>query len=167
MVRLMPGLSLDSQLCDGNTTGTKLALEFNKSSSFEGDHLVNKFNDADDEAADGNKSRFKRSSSTSDLKAEPDTKKALTGDVGGPIISESYSPDFGRHSEEFMGKIASNMVLCNEGSHIPKLRCRVSIPVNIAASYANLKFELQAESICDMGYRLKQLLELSGVELLS
>ncbi|XWS39996.1 hypothetical protein CRYUN_Cryun18bG0102300 [Craigia yunnanensis] len=125
VMRLMPGLSLDSQLCDGNTTGTKLASEFIKSSSFEGDHLVNKFNDAGDEAGDGNKSWLKRSSSTSDLKAEPDTKKALTADVGGPIISEFYSPDFGRHGEEYRGKIASNMVLCNEGSHIPKLRCRV------------------------------------------
>ena len=43
----------------------------------------------------------------------------------------------------------------------------MSIPVNIAASNANFKFELPAEFICDRGYRLKQLLELSGVELLS
>ncbi|XP_022746553.1 uncharacterized protein LOC111296480 isoform X2 [Durio zibethinus] len=48
VMRLMPGLSLDTQLFDGNTTGTKLASEFNKSSSFEGDQLVNKFNVARD-----------------------------------------------------------------------------------------------------------------------
>ncbi|XWS67976.1 hypothetical protein CRYUN_Cryun04dG0050600 [Craigia yunnanensis] len=125
VMQLIPGLSLDTQLCDGNTTGTKLASEFNTSSSLEGDHLVNKFNDDSKQAADGNKSRLKRSSSTSDLKVEPDTKKALTGDVGGPIISEFYSPDFGRRSEEHRAKVASNIVLRNEGTHIPKLRCRV------------------------------------------
>ncbi|XVF45206.1 hypothetical protein PTKIN_Ptkin02bG0186400 [Pterospermum kingtungense] len=125
VMQLMPGLSRDAQLCDGNTTGTKLSLEFNKLSSFEGDNLVNKFNDVSEQAANGNKSKLKRSSSTSDLKVEPDTKKALTGDAGGPIISEFYSPDFGRRTEEYRGKIASNMVLHNEGQHIPKLRCRV------------------------------------------
>ncbi|KAK6253594.1 hypothetical protein QUC31_015314 [Theobroma cacao] len=125
VMQLMPGLSLETQLCDGNMKGTNLALEFNKSSSFEGDHLVNKFIVASEQAADGNKSRLKRSSSTSDLKVEPDTKKALTGDVGGPIISEFYSPDFGRHTEGYRGKIASNIVFRNEGPHIPMLRCRV------------------------------------------
>ncbi|XP_022763321.1 uncharacterized protein LOC111308904 isoform X2 [Durio zibethinus] len=125
VMRLIPALSLDTQLCDDSTTGTKLDPEFNKLSSFEGGNLVNKFNDASEQAADRNKSRLKRSSSTSDLKVEPDTKKALTGDVGGPIISEFYSPDFGRHSEQYRGKIASNIVLRNEGPHVPKLRCRV------------------------------------------
>ncbi|XVF01184.1 hypothetical protein REPUB_Repub04eG0066600 [Reevesia pubescens] len=125
VMKLMPGLSLDAQSYDGNTTGTKLSMEFNKPSSFEGDRLVNKFNDASEQAADGNNSRLKRSSSTPDLKVEPDTMKALTGDVGGPIISEFYSPDFGRYSEEYRGKIASNIVLRNDGPHIPKLRCRV------------------------------------------
>ncbi|XVE93296.1 hypothetical protein REPUB_Repub01dG0178700 [Reevesia pubescens] len=125
VMRLMPGISLDTQLYDGNTIGTKLATEFNKSSSFEGDHLVDKFNDARKQAADGNKSTLKRSNSSSDLKVEPDTKKALTVDVQEPIISEFYSPDFGRHSEEYRGKIASNIVLRNEGPLVPKLRCRV------------------------------------------
>ncbi|XVE49130.1 hypothetical protein DITRI_Ditri01bG0057600 [Diplodiscus trichospermus] len=119
VTRLMPGLNLDTQ-----TSDKRLALEFNKS-SFEGDHLVNKCNDVSEQTADGNKIKLKRSSSTSDLKVEPDTKKALTGDVGGPIISEFYSPDFGRNSEENRSQIASKIVLRNEGPHIPKLRCRV------------------------------------------
>ncbi|XVF67652.1 hypothetical protein PTKIN_Ptkin10aG0138600 [Pterospermum kingtungense] len=125
VTRLMPGLSLDTQLCDNNLTCTKLASEFSKSSSFEGDHLVNEIDDASDQAANGNKSRLKRSSSTSDLKVEHDAKKAFAGGASGPIISEFYSPDFGRHGEEYRGNDASNIVLCNEGSHIPKLRCRI------------------------------------------
>ncbi|OMO74172.1 hypothetical protein CCACVL1_16908 [Corchorus capsularis] len=127
LMQLMPGSSLDTQLYDGDTSGTKLASEFSKSSSFEGGRLVNKLIDASEQGADGNKSRLKRSNSTSDLKIEPDTKKALTatGDVEGPIISEFYGPDFGKNREEFKGKSASVMVLRNEGQHIPKLRCRV------------------------------------------
>ncbi|XVE66899.1 hypothetical protein DITRI_Ditri08aG0117000 [Diplodiscus trichospermus] len=125
VTRLMPALSLDTQLCGSSMTGTKLASEFSKSSSFGVDHFVNRFDDDSEQAADGNKSRLKRSSSTSDLKVESDTKMALTADVGGPITSELYSPDFDRHSEEYRDKIASNIVVCNEGLHIPKLRCRV------------------------------------------
>ncbi|GMI78801.1 SORTING NEXIN 4 [Hibiscus trionum] len=114
VMQLMPGLSLDTRSCDA-----KLA----KSSSFQGNH-VNKFNNGSDQAADGNKSRLKRSSSTSDLKVEPDTKKALIVDVGSPI-SECHAPDFDRQGEENGGKIASSIVLRNEGTQIPKLRCRV------------------------------------------
>ncbi|KAA3463511.1 Sorting nexin-13 [Gossypium australe] len=134
VMQLMPGLSNDTQLCDDNTTGTKLGSEFNKSSSFEGDHLVEKHTDASKQAADGNKNRLRRSSSTSDLKVKPDIKKALTGDIGRPIISEFYSHDVGRHSEEYSGKIASNMGLHNEEPHTPKLRCRV-----IGAYFEKLK----------------------------
>ncbi|KAK5774562.1 uncharacterized protein LOC108477097 [Gossypium arboreum] len=119
--QLEHGLSLDTQSCDDNMIDTKLA----KSSSFEGDRHVNTFNNVSEKAADGNKIRLKRSSSTSDLKVGTDTKKALSVDVEGPIFSECYGPDFDRHSEEYGGKIASNLVLRNEGPHIPKLRCRV------------------------------------------
>ncbi|KAK8564288.1 hypothetical protein V6N13_005479 [Hibiscus sabdariffa] len=124
VMRLMPGSTHDTQLCDNNTTGTKLDSEFNKSSSFEGDHLVKMYNETSNPAADGNKNRLKRSSSTSDLKVKLDI-KALTGDIGGSIISEFYSPDAGSRSEIYSGKIDSNIVLRNEGPHIPKLRCRV------------------------------------------
>ncbi|KAG4114121.1 hypothetical protein ERO13_D12G026600v2 [Gossypium hirsutum] len=121
MTQLEHGSSLDTQSCDDNMIDTKLA----KSSSFEGDRHVNTFKNVSEKAADGNKIRLKRSSSTSDLKVGTDTKKALSVDVEGPIISECYGPDFDRHSEEYGGKIASNIVLRNEGPHIPKLRCRV------------------------------------------
>ncbi|KAK8613614.1 hypothetical protein V6N13_101371 [Hibiscus sabdariffa] len=122
---LMPVSSLDTQLRDNNTTGSKLASEFNKLSSLGGDHLAKKYNDTSNQAADGNKNKLKRSSSTSDLKVKPDIKKALAGDIGGSIISEFYSSDAGRRSEEYSGKIASNIMLRNEGPHTPKLRCRV------------------------------------------
>ncbi|KAK5770662.1 uncharacterized protein LOC108461126 [Gossypium arboreum] len=125
VMQTMPGLNLDAQLFDGNTAGTQLASEFNNSSSFGGDHHINNFNDASEQSADGNKSRLKRSSSSSDLNVEPDTKKVFTGDIREPIISEFYSPDFGRHTEEYRGKITSNTVLRNEEPHVPKLRCRV------------------------------------------
>ncbi|KAA3462928.1 Sorting nexin-16 [Gossypium australe] len=121
MTQLEHGLSLDTQSCDDNMIDTKLT----KSSSFEGDRHVNTFNNVSEKAADGNKIRLKRSSSTSDLKVGTDTKQVLSVDVEGPIISECYGPDFDRHSEEYGGKIASNIVLRNEGPHIPKLRCRV------------------------------------------
>ncbi|KAK9033730.1 hypothetical protein V6N11_049915 [Hibiscus sabdariffa] len=111
LMQLVPGLS---------TTDAKLA----KSSSF-GVNRVNKLNNGNGQAADGKKSRLKRSSSTSDLKVEPDTKKALTVDVGGPTISECHAPDFDGHGEENGSKVASNIVLHNEGTQIPKLRCRV------------------------------------------
>ncbi|KAK8636412.1 hypothetical protein V6N13_124158 [Hibiscus sabdariffa] len=146
VMQLVPGLS---------TTDARLA----KSSSF-GVNRVNKLNNGSDQAADGKKSRLKRSSSTSDLKVEPDTKRALNVDVEDPTISECHAPDFDGHGEENGSKVASNIVLHNEGTQIPKLRCRVSIPSNIAASYANLKIELPAESMCDMGYKVKLFLEL-------
>ncbi|KAE8690616.1 hypothetical protein F3Y22_tig00110893pilonHSYRG00091 [Hibiscus syriacus] len=125
VMQLMPGLNLDAQLCDGSTTGTKLASEFNTSLLFGGDHHANNFNDASEQSADGNKSRLKRCSSSSDFIVEPDTKKAFTGDIREPIISEFYSSDLGRHSEESSGRVTSNAVLRSEESHIPKLRCRV------------------------------------------
>ncbi|KAE8707247.1 Phox-associated domain,Phox-like,Sorting nexin isoform 3 [Hibiscus syriacus] len=121
VMQLLPGLSLDTQSLDDNTTDAKLA----KSSSFEGNRDVNKSNYVSDQASGRNKSRLKRSNSTSDLEVGPDTKKALTVDVGGPTISECHAPDFYRHGEEYGGKIASNIVLRNEGPQIPKLRCRV------------------------------------------
>ncbi|MBA0804417.1 hypothetical protein Gohar_004003, partial [Gossypium harknessii] len=92
MTQLEHGLSLDTQSCDDNMIDTKLA----KSSSFEGDRHVNTFKNVSEKAADGNKIRLKRSSSTSDLKVGTDTKKALSVDVEGPIISECYGPDFDR-----------------------------------------------------------------------
>lgn len=92
----------------------------------EGGHAVDKLADNSNLSANVNKSRIKRSSSTSALKVEPDTKATFT-DCGGPIISEFYRPDYGRHREQFYGKSASDIVIHSVGQHLPKLRCRVSI----------------------------------------
>lgn len=126
IVKLTPGLSLDAQISDGKKNETQLQQNFDKSSSFDGGH-VNVLSNTNNAGDDGNKSRLKRSSSTSALKVQSDSEKAFTGDVEGPIIAEFYSPDFGRHSEEYRHKNASDVMLRGEGQHGPKLKCRVSI----------------------------------------
>ncbi|GAV84689.1 PX domain-containing protein/PXA domain-containing protein/Nexin_C domain-containing protein [Cephalotus follicularis] len=115
ILHLTSRLSLDSY---GNVNGTQ-------SSSFEGQHLFTVTECSSDLAADGNTNRLKRSNSTSDLKAKSDNKKAYTGDVGGPIISEFYSPDFVRPSDNYRAKNAPVIVLRSDGPQVPKLRCRV------------------------------------------
>ncbi|KAL5788433.1 hypothetical protein ACOSP7_005382 [Xanthoceras sorbifolium] len=118
-MQLPPGLNLDAQ------SGTQLYQNFDKSSSFDGTCAVDVLEDTNNLGADGNKSRLKRSNSTSALKVQPDVKKAFTGEGEGPIIAEFYSPDIGKHIEKYTGKSASDIILRSEGQHIPKLRCRV------------------------------------------
>ncbi|GLT63693.1 hypothetical protein SLA2020_362370 [Shorea laevis] len=125
VVWLTTQLSLDAQLSNENAKGPELSEEFNKSCSFDGHGLVNELDDSGKQAADGNKIRLKRSNSTSALKDELDIKNDFMGDVGGPIISEFYRPDFERHSQEHKGKSASSIVLRSELQHVHKLRCRV------------------------------------------
>lgn len=121
LLGLTPGLNLVSQISEGSKNETKLSQNFDKSSSFDGDLL----NNTDSVGGDANRSRIKRSSSTSALKTEPDSKNAFTGDGGGSIIAEFYSPDFGRSREEHGHKNASDVMLCSEGQHRLKLKCRV------------------------------------------
>ncbi|KAK0583510.1 hypothetical protein LWI29_037682 [Acer saccharum] len=125
VLQLTPGVNLDVQSGDGNEIGTQLHQDFDKSSSFDGMHAVDVLKDTDNLGADGNKSRIKRSNSTSALKLLSDAKKAYTGEGGAPLIAEFYSPDFGKHSEVYRGKNVSDIILHSEGQYIPKLRCRV------------------------------------------
>ncbi|GLT39989.1 hypothetical protein SLA2020_141520 [Shorea laevis] len=125
VVQLIPQFRLDTRLSNEKEKGSELAQEFNKSCLFVGHHLVNELDNTSEQAAAGHKSRLQRSHSTSALKDELEIKNEFRGDVEGPIISEFYSPDFERHSIEFEGKNASNIVLRSEGQHVPKLRCRV------------------------------------------
>ncbi|XP_028777081.1 uncharacterized protein LOC114733751 isoform X2 [Neltuma alba] len=81
----------------------------------EGEHQVDEVKDTE---AVANKGRFKKSNSTSDLAIQPQK-------GGGPIISEFFTPDFGRPGEGFRGKSASDMIVRKEGQLFPKLRCRV------------------------------------------
>ncbi|KAH9695758.1 phox domain-containing protein [Citrus sinensis] len=115
LLGLSPGLSLVTQISEGSKKETQLFQ------NFDGDLL----NNTDSVGADANRSRIKKSSSTSALKTEPDSKKAFDGDGGGSIIAEFYSPDFGRSGEEHGHKNASDVMLCSDGRHCPKLKCRV------------------------------------------
>ncbi|CAL9022147.1 unnamed protein product, partial [Prunus brigantina] len=124
IVKLTRETSLDSQLSDGTKKEMQFSLDPSKKSYAEGGNLVDELEDIGSLAADGNKSRLKRSNSTSALKIQPDTKRALT-EGGGSIISEFYSPEFGRRREEHVGKSASDMVVHYVGQQVPKLRCRV------------------------------------------
>ncbi|XP_008236695.1 PREDICTED: uncharacterized protein LOC103335464 [Prunus mume] len=124
IVKLTRETSLDSQLSDGTKKEMQFSLDPSKKSYAEGGNLVDELEDIGSLAADGNKIRLKRSNSTSALKIQPDTKRALT-EGGGSIISEFYSPEFGKHREEHVGKSASDMVVHCVGQQVPKLRCRV------------------------------------------
>ncbi|KAK4284652.1 hypothetical protein QN277_001453 [Acacia crassicarpa] len=80
-----------------------------------GEHQAHEVKDTE---AVANKSRLKRSNSTSDLAIQPQK-------GGGPIISEFYTPNFEWRGEGFQGKSASDMIVRKEGQLFPKLRCRV------------------------------------------
>lgn len=127
MVLRTAGLSVDAQLSDGHNDMTQLSQDLNKGSSLDGGYFVDGLKDNTIVTADGNKSRLKRSNSTSALKAEPDNKKAFTGEGGGPIISEFYSPNFDRDNEVYRVNNPSDMMIRGGGPHDPKLKCRVSI----------------------------------------
>ncbi|XP_068321922.1 uncharacterized protein [Pyrus communis] len=124
IVKLRSELSLDSQLSGGTKMELHFSLDPSEESYADQGHLVNKLEDIGNLAADGNKSRLKRSNSTSALKIQPDTKRTLT-EGGGSIISEFYSPEFGRHKEDHISKSASDMLVHCVGQQVPKLRCRV------------------------------------------
>lgn len=83
-----------------------------------------KYEDITSSVTDGNKSRFKRSSSTSDLKAQPIMGRVFTRESAGPFISE-FCTDIGRHGELKSVKSTSDTVLCSEGQQFSKLKCRV------------------------------------------
>lgn len=119
LVRRVPGLSFDAPVIEGNEKGT-LHLSFGREQADVSEDKVNL-------DADGNKSRLKRSNSTSALKVQSDAKRAFVGDSDGPIIAEFYSPDFCRHNEEHRVGTHSVLMLSSEGSLVPRLKCRVSL----------------------------------------
>ncbi|XP_057497170.1 uncharacterized protein LOC130781836 isoform X1 [Actinidia eriantha] len=113
-------------LSDGNNNLVHLSHGLNKHQSIGGAPLVDKLKGTASPTTCGNKGCLKRSNSTSALNVQPHVEKAATsGEVDGPIISEFYTPDFGRRSEVYPVNSASNMVLHGEGIHSHKLRCRV------------------------------------------
>ncbi|GAB2252764.1 hypothetical protein Droror1_Dr00005611 [Drosera rotundifolia] len=73
-----------------------------------------------------NKSRLKRSNSTSALINESGEKSTNLNGSKGLIVSEQFfSPHFGRNNVEPRADVASGSVIRTEGSQFRKLRCRV------------------------------------------
>ncbi|XP_059647743.1 uncharacterized protein LOC132294039 [Cornus florida] len=120
LLQLPPRSRPVSQQSDGNYDGAHVSQNLNKNPSSERGCLDDKLEDFTSLTANG---RLKRSNSTSALKVEPNMDKAVTGDGGGSIITEFYSPDFDRRVHSITS--ATNMVSCDDGLHGPKLRCRV------------------------------------------
>uniref|UniRef100_A0A7C9E8S9 PX domain-containing protein n=1 Tax=Opuntia streptacantha TaxID=393608 RepID=A0A7C9E8S9_OPUST len=105
---------------------TKVSHDVGKASSSREMAVSNQVDDGSIFTADGNKSRLKRSNSTSDLKVEPEDKRANTGENKGLIISEDfYSPDIERLRGQQNSTDMSTSVIRADGSHFRKLRCRV------------------------------------------
>ncbi|KAA8545892.1 hypothetical protein F0562_020657 [Nyssa sinensis] len=125
LAQLSPGLLPVTPLSGGNHDAVHLSRDLNNEPSSEGGCHVDELEDSTSLAANGNKSRLKRSNSTCELKVQPNMEKASTSERGGPIILEFYGPDFGRHNEVHRVKGASDVVFRNEGLHVPKLSCRV------------------------------------------
>lgn len=126
LVKLPPRSHTETRLSEGNNNMMHLSYGLNKHHSIGRAPLVGGLEDTASSTASGNKCGLKRSNSTSALQVQPHMEKAITNEGGGPIISEFYSPDFGRHNEMHPVKSASEIVFRSEGSHTPKLRSRVN-----------------------------------------
>ncbi|GAB4853948.1 hypothetical protein Ancab_018157 [Ancistrocladus abbreviatus] len=111
---------------DGNNNVVKTPEDVDKeSSSLRSSPLIDQVENTSSLALNVNKIRLKRSNSTSALRSEPDEKRANIGESKDLIVSEEfYSADFGRRSLEY-SKVPSDSVTRAEGSHFPKLWCRV------------------------------------------
>lgn len=114
----------DTRFSDRVDNAVSLSLVLRKEPSSEGGISTDELDASASFVTSGNKSRLKRSNSTSDLTVQPTTGVAFLSEGGGPVISEFYSADIRRHNEVLNLKSTSDMVLCNEGQ-VPKLRCRV------------------------------------------
>ncbi|KAF2316590.1 hypothetical protein GH714_041931 [Hevea brasiliensis] len=94
IVHLTPRLSHDALPSDENKNGKQFTLDHNEEYSFEREHAGDELDSTSNSSVNGNKSRLKRSNSTSALKAQPVEKKPFTGDGRGSLISEFYAPDY-------------------------------------------------------------------------
>ncbi|KAJ6927130.1 hypothetical protein NC651_011261 [Populus alba x Populus x berolinensis] len=121
--RLTPILSLDTLTSHENKDGRQSTHDGCQELSFEGAHVGGELENASNLYLNEKRGGLKRSNSTSALETLSDKNNAFTGDGGGSIISEFYSPDFHR-SADHAAKV-SNMVISSEGPHSPKLKCRV------------------------------------------
>ncbi|KAH8498393.1 hypothetical protein H0E87_017338 [Populus deltoides] len=123
VLHLTHGLSLDT-LTSHENRGRQFTQIGSQELSFAGSRVGGEWENADNLASNENRGGIKRSNSTSALEALPDKKKAFTGDGGGSIISEFYSPESHRSADHAVKKV-SDIVLRSEGPHSPKLKCQV------------------------------------------
>ncbi|XP_034927320.1 uncharacterized protein [Populus alba] len=124
LLHLTHGLSLDTLTSHENRDGRQFTQNGSQELSFEGSRVGGEWENADNLASNENRGGIKRSNSTSALEALPGKKKVFTGDGGGSIISEFYSPESHRSAEHAVKKV-SDIVLRSEGPYSPKLKCRV------------------------------------------
>ncbi|KAL8116204.1 hypothetical protein AgCh_022630 [Apium graveolens] len=112
----------DLRLFSQRENAEHLYMEPGSVASFKADCSSDEFSDA--LVASGNRSKMKKSNRTSDLVIVPDRKTDFTSKIGGPIISEFYSPNSGGHNQVATVSSASRMVLSSQ-AHTPKLKSRV------------------------------------------
>lgn len=117
--KLAEKMETGADFTTGTVVRTLSAQKLDKSSSFKGSHHIVKLDNSLKRDDVGNKSRLKRSNSTSDLTNELDEGITLTENVGLGLSAELYKDES-----------ASNKVLQNEGRFAPKLMSRVRILLN-------------------------------------
>ncbi|XP_037497636.1 uncharacterized protein LOC105634251 isoform X2 [Jatropha curcas] len=120
-------LSRNDSSGDQYKNGKQFTEDYDEELSFDRTHANDELTSTNIPSVDENKSRLKRSNSTSALKVLPVEKRKFTGDGKGSIISEFYSPDFGRPDEGLAVKKVSDTILHSGAPHVPnpKLKCRV------------------------------------------
>ncbi|XP_021738500.1 uncharacterized protein LOC110704996 [Chenopodium quinoa] len=125
LVAPLAGSNFSDSAKEGSNKKKRVSPDVEKGSSLKSMAFVREIEDANIITADGNKSRLKRSCSTSDLKVESEEKSPNIGVSQSLLISEDfYSPDFGKRSEQKKVDLSGSVIRA-EGSHFPKLMCRV------------------------------------------
>lgn len=122
-----PQLSHDALSRVVNKDVKQFTQDHNVESSIERGHASDESDSNSNPSVNENKSRHKRSYSTSALKSQPVEEKPFTGDVRVSAISEFSSADYGRPSENLAVKKVSDVAISSAGPRIPnpKLKCRV------------------------------------------
>ncbi|CAN8257891.1 unnamed protein product [Cochlearia groenlandica] len=119
VAHLPPKVSVDKQ------SQVQMDADYTKSASYEVGRHTYEVAVRNDSPTDENKTRLKRSNSTSDLNFRPETRLALLGASEGPLITEFYTTDFIKHNENYACDKISPNFLHKESQQRPKVKCRV------------------------------------------